>query len=172
MAWGANEGTSAHEIRRGRSTHLAKANLQKNNTNKYYYTEYIFGFLNLQCCFGEAVCTGLFRTDFLHGFLHRFFARIFDTDFLRRFFARFLARFFCADFCAGCLQEWFVQMFARIFARIFLGAPKHLLGSAKISPRKSLGKFTMLWGPSGEGLGRQEGEVRPWPARPGQSPNS
>ena len=132
----------------------------------------------MQCYFGEAVCTGLFRTDFctdfLHGFsarmfcadfLHGFFARIFCADFLHRFFARFLARFSCAD----CLQELFVQMLHGFLHGLFWGVPKHLLGSAKISPRKSPEKFTMLWGHSGEGLGRQEGEVRLWPAWPGQS---
>ena len=135
------------------------------------------GFLNLQCYFGEAICTGLFRTDFLHGFLHGFSARIFCTDFLHGFFARifctdFLHGFFCTVFCPiflrGFLRELFARIVctdvARIFARIFRGVPKHLLGSAKISPRKSPGKFTMFWGPSGEGLGRQEGEVRLWPA--------
>ena len=120
------------------------------------------GFLNLQCYFGEAICTGLFRTDFLHGFLHgfsaRISARIFCTDFLHGFFARifctdffarFFARFFCADFCADCLQELFVQMLHGFLHGFFRGVPKHLLGSAKISPRESPGKFTMLWGPWG-----------------------
>ena len=131
----------------------------------------------LQCYFGEAVCTRLFRTDFLQGFLHGFSARIFCTDFLLRsflhgFFARISAQILCTVFCLislrgflrGLFARKLVQMFARIFAWIFWGVPKHLLGSAKISPRKSPGKFTMLWGPSGEGLGRQEGEVRLWPA--------
>ena len=140
------------------------------------------GFLNLRCYFGKAVCTGLFRTDFLLGFLHGFSARIFAriscTDFLHGFFARiFCTDFFCTVFCPiflrGFLHGFFARIVctdvARIFARMFRGCPKHLLGSAKISPRKSPGKFTMLWGPSGEGLGRQEGEVRLWPAWPGQS---
>ena len=110
-----------------------------------------FGFLNLQCYFGEAVCTGLFRTDFLHGFS----ARIFCTDFLHGFLHGFSARIFCTDFLRGFSAQIFIVCagVARIFARIFWGVPKHLLGSAKISPRKSPEKFTMLWGPSGRGSG-------------------
>ena len=136
-----------------------------------------FGVLNLQCYFGEAVCTGLFCADFLRGFfarifctdfLHGFFARIFCTDFLHGFSARIFCTFFCPIFLRGFLHGLLARIVctdaARIFARIFWGVPKHLLESAKISPRKSPEKFTMLWGPSGEGLGRQEGEVRLWPA--------
>ena len=51
----------------------------------------------------------------------------------------------------------FARFFVKIFAWIFWGVPNHLLGSGKISPRKSPKNLTMLWGP--EGLGRQEGEV-------------
>ena len=43
----------------------------------------------------------------------------------------------CTEFCRS------------FFARIFWGVPNHLLGSALISPRKTLKKFSMLWGPSG-----------------------
>ena len=77
---------------------------------------YNFGFLNLQCYFGEAVCTGLFRTDFLHGFVsHGFFC----TDFLHGFSARifctdFFARIFCTDFLHGFLPDSFARISARI----------------------------------------------------------
>ena len=138
---------------------------------------YNFGFLNLQCYFGEAVCTGLFRTDFLHGFsarifctdfLHGFSARMFCTEFLHGFFVQIFCTVFCPILLRGFLHGLLARIVctdvARIFAGIFLCVPKHLLGSAKISPRKSPEKFTMLWGPSGAGLGRQEGEVRLWPA--------
>ena len=111
----------------------------------------------------------IFCTDFLHGFS----ARIFCTDFLHGFsaqiFCTFFGPIFCTDFCTDCLQELFVQILHGKFHGFFWGVPKHLLGRAKISPRKSPEKFTVLWGPSGEGLGRQEGEVRLWPAWPGQS---
>ena len=135
---------------------IAKANLQKNNTNKYYYNILGFSIYNVslgkpfaRVCFAQIFCT-----DFLHGC----FARIFCMDFLHRFFAWI----FCTDFLHGFLPDFFAQISVRIacknclFARIFLGVPKHLLGSAKISPRKSPETFTMLWGPSGKGLGRQE----------------
>ena len=74
-----------------------------------------FWVLNLQCYFGEAVCTGLFRTDFLHGFS----ARIFCTDFLHGF----SARIFCTDFLHGFSAQIFCTLvcpifFARISARI------------------------------------------------------
>ena len=101
------------------------------------------GFLNLQCYFGEAICTGLFRTDFLHGFLHGFSARIFCTDFLHGFFARifctdFLHGFFCTVFCPIFLRGFLRGLFARIvctdvariFARIFSGCPKTLCWEA------------------------------------------
>ena len=134
---------------------------------------YNLGFLDLQCYFGEAVCTGLFRTDFLHGFsartfctdfLHGFSARIFCTDVLQGFSAQIFCTAFCPIFLRGFLHGLFVQMLHGFLHGFFWGLPKHLLGSTKISPRKSPEKFTMLWGPSGEGLGRQEGEVRLWPA--------
>ena len=107
----------------------------------------------------------IFCTDFLHGFFARIFCAVFLHGFSARIFLHgFVPVFFCADFCADCLQELFVQMLHGLLHGFFRGVPKHLLGSAKISPRKSPGKFTMLWGPSGEGLGTQEGEVRLWPA--------
>ena len=102
---------------------------------------------------------GFFCTDFCTDFLHGFsvaqicFARIFCTDFLHGF-SRFLRGFLCGIFV--WILAW---IFARIFGTDFWGVPNHLLGSAKISPRKSPQKFTMLWAPSGKGLGRQEGEV-------------
>ena len=139
---------------------VAKANLQKNNMNNI--TIKILGFQVAVLLWGSR----------LHGFVsHRFFARIsariFCTDFLDRFFARI----FCTYFLHGFLPDFFARISARIvctdvctdFCTDFLGGvPKHLLGSAKISPRKSPEKFTMLWGR--EGLGREEGEVRLWPA--------
>ena len=136
----------------------------------------------MQCYFGEAVCTGLFRTDFFctdfcTDFLHGFFARISCTDFLHGFFARILCTDFLHDYFCGFLRG----LCARIvctdvctdFCTDFLGCPKTLAGKRqnftekiprKKSPRKSPEIFTMVCGPSGEGLGRQEGEVRLWPA--------
>ena len=115
-------------------------------------------------------------TDFLHGFLAQIFCPIFCTDFLHGFsaqiFCTVFARLFCTDFFADCSHELFVQMFARIFARIFLffGGVQDTWGEApKFHRENPPQKFTMLWEPSGEGLGRQEGEVRLWSARPGQS---
>ena len=99
--------------------------------------------------FARISCTG-FCTDFLHGFLHGFCARIFA-----RIFAWICARIFARFFCADALHE----LLHTLFARISRGVPKHLLRSAKNPQRKSPRKFSMLWGPSGEGLGRQEGEV-------------
>ena len=128
---------------------VAKTNLQKNNTNKYDYK--LLGF---------SICSVTLGKPFTRVYLAQIFCTDFCTDFLHRSFARFLARFFFADFCADCLQELFVQMFARIFVRIFWGVPKHLLRSAKISPRKSPDKFTKLWGPSGEGRGSGGRRVR------------
>ena len=94
----------------------------------------------------------------MHGFiLHRFFcARIFLHGFIAwTFFAQIVARFFCctdfcADFCTSFLHGFFAQI---LFVR------NHLLGSAELSLRKSPSEFSMLWGPCGEGLGKQEGEV-------------
>ena len=137
---------------------VAKTNLQKNTRNKYYYK--ILGFsignATLGKPFGQVCFVQIFCTDFLHFF----FARIFCTDFLHECFARIFCTVFCPIFLRGFLRGMLQGWFVLTFARNFLGVPKHLLGSVKISPRKFPGKFTMLWGPSGEGLGRQEGEVR------------
>ena len=95
----------------------------------------------LQCCFGEAVCTSLFRTDFFA----RISARIFCTDFLHRAFCTELfARIFCTDFCTDSLRGFLPDFVAWISARIickkactdvcadfcmdFLGFPKTLAG--------------------------------------------
>ena len=90
----------------------------------------------------------IFCTDFLHGFFARIFARIFCTDFLHRFFARFLpdifARISARIVCKNCLY--------RCLHGFLHGFLWHLLGSVKISLRKSPEKFTMLWGPFGEGV--------------------
>ena len=140
------------------------------------------GFLNLQCYFGEAICTGLFRTDFLHGFLHGFSARIFCTDFLHGFFARnfctdFLHGFFCTvtctifctDFCADCLQELFVQMLHG-FLHGFFGVSQNTCWEApKFHRENPLENSPCFGGLLGGGLGRQDGEVRLWPAWPSQS---
>ena len=111
-----------------------------------------------------------------HRFFARISARIFCTDFFARIFCTdFFARIFCTDFLHVCLPVFCMDFCAdcrknclhrclRGFLHDFWGVPNHLLESAKSSPRKSPGKFTMLWGPSGEGLERQEGEVRLWPA--------
>ena len=100
--------------------------------------------------FARIFCTD-FLHGFLHGFLHEFFARIFARIFLHGFVHGFLHGFFCA--------EPLHELLHRLFARISWGVPKHLLRSAKNPLRKSPRKFSMLWGPSGAGRGRQEGDV-------------
>ena len=56
--------------------------------------------------------------------------------------------FFVRIFLQGFLRGVFVKIFARIY---WEEAPKF--------HQENLLKFNMLWGPCGEGLGRQEGEV-------------
>ena len=144
--------------------------MQKNSTNKFYYKNLGFSVCgatktkpSVWTYFARIFCMD-FCTDFLRGF----FARIFCTD----FFARIFLHGFLHGFLDGFVHEFLHGFFARIhctnhcaeflpgfFARISWGVPKHLLRSAKNPPRKSPRKFSMLWGPSGEGLGRQESEV-------------
>ena len=108
-------------------------NFCKNGTNKFYCK-----------MLGVSQFVGLLRQNHLYGLiLHGFFARI---------FARIDARIFARILLRGVIA-WIISW---IFARTFCtGVPKHLLRSAKNPPRKSPRKF----GPSGAGLGRQEGEV-------------
>ena len=92
---------------------LAKANLQKNNTNKYYYK--ILGFSICSVTLGKPfarVCfVQIFCTDFLHGFS----ARISCTDFMHGFFARiFLHGFSAQIFLHGFLPDFFARISARI----------------------------------------------------------
>ena len=87
------------------------------------------------------------------------FAQIFCTNFLYGFFSQF----FCADFCADCLQELFVQMLPG-FLHSFLGCPKTLAGKRQNFTEKIPCKIHHALAASGEGLGRQEVEVRLWPA--------
>ena len=106
----------------------------------------------------------LFCTDFLHGFLHGFFARIFCTDFLHGFVARIcctdlLHGFVARNFLRGVIARIVAWIFARTFETDFLGRPKALAEKCQKSTDKIPRKFSMLWGPSGAGLGRQEGEV-------------
>ena len=118
MIEGGYRTSTSHVLIKGES--LAKDNLQKSNTNKYYYK--IWGSQFAMLLWGSRLhgfvlrgfSARIFCTDFLHGFS----ARIFCTDFLHGFSARisarsfctFFARFFCADVCTDCLQELFVPM--------------------------------------------------------------
>ena len=110
----------------------------------------------------------IFCTDFLHGFV----ARIFCTDFLHGFFARIFCtdflHFFLPDFLRGFLHGLLARIVctdvARIFAQIFWGCPKTLAGKRQNFTEKIPRKFHHALGAFWEGLGRQEGEVRLWPA--------
>ena len=138
---------------------IANANLQKNNTNKYCYKILGLSICNItlgkpfaRVCFAQIFCT-----DFCPDFLRGFFARFFCTDFLHGFFAEIFCTMFCPIFLRGFLRGLFARIVCTGVCTDFCtgllhGVPKHLLGSAKISPRKSPGKFAMLEGPSGKAL--------------------
>ena len=109
---------------------IAKANLQKNNSNKYYYT--ILGFSICSVTLGKPFARVCFCTDFLHRFfarifctdvLHGFSARIFGTDFLHGFSAQIFCTVFCPIFLRGFLHGLLARIVctdvARVFARIF-----------------------------------------------------
>ena len=125
---------------------VAKANLQKNNTNKFSCWILGFSICNVtlgkpfaRVCFAQIFalifarifCTD-FLTDFCTDFLHGFFARIFCTDFLHGFSAQIFCTVFCPIFLRGFLRGLFARIVctdvARIFARIFSGCPKTLAG--------------------------------------------
>ena len=135
---------------------LGEANMQKNNTNEFYYKT-----------LGFSICRVTMRNH-LHGFaLHGIFARIseriFCTDFLHGFFARIFCRDFLHGFLRGFLRVFCARIFVKICSRIlctdFLGCPKPLARKRQHFTEKIPPKFTMLWGPSGEVRWRQEGEV-------------
>ena len=154
---------------RFRTENIMEANLQKNGTNNVFiykiWVSQFVGLLRQNHLYGlilhgfseriSAFFARIFCTDFLHGFFARIFRTDFCTDFLHGFVYGFLHGFFCAD----SLHELLHGFLHGLFARISWGVPKHLLRSAKNPQRKSPRKFSMVWGPSGEGLGRQKGEV-------------
>ena len=100
------------------------------------------------------ICSDLLCTDSLHGFLRGFLHGCFAWIFFVRSFARIFCTYYCTIFLRIFLHGSFARIFARIFCKDFCKDLKRQNFTEK--PPQN---FTMLWGPSGEVLWRQEGEV-------------
>ena len=150
-------GTSPPPPPQKKTQNITKANLQKNDTNKYYYT--ILGFSICSVTLGKPfarVCfEQIFCTDFLHGcFCMEIFAWIFCTDFLHGFFARI----FCTDLLHGFLPDLSARISARIacqnclyrcctdFCTDFLGASQNTCWEAPKFHRENPPKNSPCFG--------------------------